>query len=186
MPRTRSFWGSTERNQSGGSVDFLSEVILEVRANTVYRLTGYRFFLSGRLQEDWSVDATFDFVVALTVWEPSTAMTVASALDSRQTQAGLFALPGKGTIDVLLSKDQVDFETAVGIGTQGQDLDSGWVACDLVIPSLVLTGVDEALGMDVNWQMFCVSEYETKRVGANEAASIAKAWGVPKPHETTW
>lgn len=186
MARTRSFWGSEEHSQAGGSVDIEIERVLEVRSELVYRLTGYRAFLSHRLNETTVAGGDANYTLGLTVWEPSTTMTVESSVDSRQRQAGLFALPGKGTLDVLQQRVGIDQLSAVGVPINGFTIDTGWVVCDLVIPSLVVTAVTEIIINDVTWQFGVISEYETKRVGADEAASIAKAWGVPKPHETTW
>lgn len=186
MARTRSFWGSQEFVQGGGSLDITIEEVLAVRANTVYRLTGYRMGLRSRTDSGTLADGDHNFTLALTVWDPSTAMTPASSFDSKRTLVGLFPLPGKGTIDAMQKSEGHILTTAVGLAVTGQGIDSGWVVCDLVIPSLVLTGVSELIGNGAVWQFGVVTEYETKRVGADEAASIAKQWGVPKPHETTW
>lgn len=185
--RTRSFWGSREHAQTAGSVDIESEIVLAVRADLAYRLTGYRFGLSSRIDGTGWADGDHNFALALNVWPPSLTMSVGSALDSRQTQAGLFAVPQKGTLDVLNSRVGFVQQSATSGLSSQLNMDSGWVNTDLLIPSLSLTAITEIIAKNAVWQFWALMEYETVSVrNTDKAAAIAKSWGVPKPHETTW
>jgi len=187
MPdRTRSFWGSETHEQTAGSVDIEIERVLEVRANLVYRLTGYRMLLSSRGNSPTFGDSEANFALGLTVWEPSTATTVDSSFDSRRTQNGLFPFQSKGTIDALMKRQQMVVHSAIGVNIIDLTLDTGWVVCELVIPSVVLTAVSEILGADSVWQFGCILEWESIRVNADRAAAIAQQWGVPRAGETTF
>jgi len=189
--KIRSFWGAAHRDQAANSLDIDSQRVLELRADHAYHLTGYRFGWSARLDEGFAAigDNEQNFSAALSAWLPSTTMSVESSLDSRQTQAGLFAFAERGTIDVLTRRNWVESGNGTGISATGDmNGDSGWVPCDLIIPQLVLTEVTEVINVDITWQMFVVFEWElTGRLSADRMVAINQNWAVPKArHETTW
>lgn len=184
--RTRGFWGSIEHTQVASSQDVEIQRVLEVRAEIAYRLTGYRMQMRTRSNSTVWIDGDWNFSLALTVWEPSATMTVASSFDTRQTQSGLFAIPAKGTLDALIYGFRSVAVTAVSLAGYGHTLDTGWVPCDLLIPSLVLTAVTEVIGSDAVWQTGLNYEYESVRMSPLQAATLNQTWQVPKSHETTW
>lgn len=184
--RTRGFWGSIEHTQVASSQDVEIQTVLEVRAELAYRLTGYRFQMRTRSNSTVWIDGDWNFSLGLLVWTPSTTMTVASSFDTRQTQSGLFAFPAKGTIDALIYGFRSVAVTAVSLAGYGNTLDSGWVPCDLIIPSLVLAAVTEIIGSDAVWQTGVNYEYESVRMPPLKMAALNQTWQVPKSHDTTW